>query len=151
MRSLSVTQQNTILSQLDAGHSIRSIASATGFSTATISMLHSKECSDLQKSTGGLLMPTKIGLWRTGSRWYGLMRPQSTTWGQMVTNRLGKSQERGLVTDWYRRLSSLVEILWWYGAVWPGKELAMLLPVVWLAAECAVRILWCALCLIQVI
>jgi len=50
-------------------------------------------------------------------------------------NRLGsygrkwawKSQERGSMTDWYKELSSLVEVLWWCGAVWPGKELAMLL------------------------
>ena len=58
MRSLSATQKNTILSQLDAGHSISSIASATGVSTATISRLRSKEHSDLQKSTGG--HPTKL-------------------------------------------------------------------------------------------
>ena len=58
MRSLSTTQKNTILSQLDAGHSIRSIASTTGISTATISRLRSKEHSDLQKSSGG--RPTKL-------------------------------------------------------------------------------------------
>jgi len=58
MRSLSTTQKNTILSQLDAGHSIHSIASTTGISTATISRLRSKERSDLQKSSGG--RPTKL-------------------------------------------------------------------------------------------
>jgi len=58
MRSLSTTQKNTILSQLDSGHSIHSIASTTGVSTATISRLRSKERSDLQKFTGG--RPTKL-------------------------------------------------------------------------------------------
>jgi transposase len=58
MRSLSTTQKNTILSQLDAGHSIRSIASTTGVGISTISRLRSKQCSDLQKSTGG--HPTKL-------------------------------------------------------------------------------------------
>jgi len=58
MRSLSTTQKNTILSQLDAGHSIHSIASITGVGIATISRLRSKERSDLQKSTGG--RPTKL-------------------------------------------------------------------------------------------
>jgi hypothetical protein len=53
MRSLSTTQKNIILSQLDAGHSTHSIASITGISTVTISRLCSKECSFLQKSTGG--------------------------------------------------------------------------------------------------
>jgi len=53
MRSLSTTQENIILPQLDAGHSICSIASTTGISTATISRLRSKEHSSLQKSTGG--------------------------------------------------------------------------------------------------
>ena len=58
MRSLSTTQKSTILSQLDAGHSICSIASITGIGIATISRLCSKECPDLQKSTGGC--PTKL-------------------------------------------------------------------------------------------
>jgi hypothetical protein len=58
MRSLSTTQKNTILFQLDAYHSICSIASTTGISTATISRLHSKEHSSLQKSTGGC--PAKL-------------------------------------------------------------------------------------------
>jgi hypothetical protein len=53
MRSLYTTQNNTILSQLDTGYSICSIASTTGISTATISIPHSKECFFLQKSTGG--------------------------------------------------------------------------------------------------
>jgi hypothetical protein len=58
MRSLSTTQKNPILSQLDAGHSICSIASTTGISTATISRLCFKEHSSLQKSTGG--RPAKL-------------------------------------------------------------------------------------------
>ena len=58
MRSLSTTQQNTILSQLDSGHSLRSIASSTGVGIATISRLRSKERSDLQKSLGGC--PSKL-------------------------------------------------------------------------------------------
>jgi len=58
MRSLSTTQKNTILSQLDAGHSIHSIASTIGVGIATISRLRSKQHSDLQKSTGG--HPTKL-------------------------------------------------------------------------------------------
>ena len=58
MRSLSAAQKNTILSQLTAGQSICSIASTTGISIATISRLHSKECSDLQRSAGG--HPTKL-------------------------------------------------------------------------------------------
>ena len=48
---------------LDAGQSAHSIASTTGFNVSTISRLHSKECSKLQKSTGGCpskLSPTNI-------------------------------------------------------------------------------------------
>ena len=58
MRSLSAAQENAILSQLDSGHSIRSIASSTGVSIAAISRLHSKKHSDLQKSVGGC--PAKL-------------------------------------------------------------------------------------------
>jgi transposase len=58
MRSLSDTQKNTILSQLDSGHSIHSIASSTGVGIATIWRLRSKECSELQKSLGG--RPSKL-------------------------------------------------------------------------------------------
>ena len=58
IRSLSCTQKNTILSQLDASDFIHSIASTTGVITGTISMLHSNNHSDLQKSTGGC--PTKL-------------------------------------------------------------------------------------------
>ena len=58
IRSLSCTQKNAILSQLDAGDFIHSIASTTGVFTGTISMLHSNKHSDLQKSTGGC--PTKL-------------------------------------------------------------------------------------------
>ena len=50
MRSLSATQKSTILSQLDSGHSIRSVASSIGVGIATISRLRSKEHSNLQKS-----------------------------------------------------------------------------------------------------
>ena len=63
MQSLSTTQKSTILSQLDAGHSIHSIASSIGLGIATISRLCSKEHSSLQKSTGGhpsKLSPTNI-------------------------------------------------------------------------------------------
>ena len=63
MQSLSTTQKSTILSQLDAGHSICSIASSTGLGIATISRLCSKEYSNLQKSTGShpsKLSPTNI-------------------------------------------------------------------------------------------
>ena len=58
MRSLSATQKSTILSQLDSGHSVCSIESSTGVGIATISRLHSKKCSNLQKSTGGC--PSKL-------------------------------------------------------------------------------------------
>ena len=58
IRSLSCTQKNTILSQLDAGDFIHCIASTTGVTTGTISLLHSNNHSDLQKSTGGC--PTKL-------------------------------------------------------------------------------------------
>ena len=63
MQSLSTTQKSIILPQLDAGHSIHSIASSTGVGIATISRLCSKEHSSLQKSTGGhpsKLSPTNI-------------------------------------------------------------------------------------------
>ena len=58
MRSLSATQRNTILTMLDSGHSPASIASSTGLHCSTISRLRSKECSSLQKSTGG--HPSKL-------------------------------------------------------------------------------------------
>ena len=58
MRSLSCTQKHTILSQLDAGDFIHTIASTTSVITGTTSMLHSNKHSDLQKSTGGC--PTKL-------------------------------------------------------------------------------------------
>ena len=63
MQSLSTTQKSTILSQLDASHSIHFITSSTGLGIATISRLCSKEHSSLQKSTGGhpsKLSPTNI-------------------------------------------------------------------------------------------
>ena len=53
MRSLSATQKSTILSQLDSGHSICSVASSIGVGIATISRLHFEKRSNLQKSTGG--------------------------------------------------------------------------------------------------
>ena len=43
---------------LDAGQFAHSIASSTGIHVSTISRLHSKECSTLQKSAGG--HPTKL-------------------------------------------------------------------------------------------
>ena len=52
MRTLSPAQKNHILSRLDAGHSAHSIASTTGIHAFTIFRLHSKECSELQKSIG---------------------------------------------------------------------------------------------------
>ena len=52
MRTLSSAQKNHILSRLDAGHSAHSIASTTGIHASTISRLHSKEHSELQKSIG---------------------------------------------------------------------------------------------------
>jgi len=58
MQSLSTTQKNTILSQLDSSHSICSIASSTGVGLATISRLCSKERSNLQKFVGGC--PSKL-------------------------------------------------------------------------------------------
>ena len=53
MRSLSPAQKHTILTMLDAGQSTRSISTATGVHSSTISRLRSKERSELQKSTGG--------------------------------------------------------------------------------------------------
>ena len=58
MRSHSATQKSTILSQLDSGHSVHSIASSTGGGIATISRLHSKEHYNLQKSIGDC--PSKL-------------------------------------------------------------------------------------------
>ncbi|KAF8836908.1 hypothetical protein BDN67DRAFT_885708, partial [Paxillus ammoniavirescens] len=63
MRSLSSTQKNTILTMLDSGHTAHAIASSTGLNVSTISRLHAKEHSDLQKSTGGCpskLSPTNV-------------------------------------------------------------------------------------------
>ena len=63
MRTLSPTQKNHILSRLDAGHSAHSIASTTDIHASTISRLRFKECSELQKSTGGRLSklsPTNV-------------------------------------------------------------------------------------------
>jgi len=53
MRSLSPALKNTILTMLDAGCTAHSIASITGVHASTISRLRSKECSGLQKSSGG--------------------------------------------------------------------------------------------------
>ncbi|KIK76073.1 hypothetical protein PAXRUDRAFT_449539, partial [Paxillus rubicundulus Ve08.2h10] len=58
MQSLSATQKNTIIIMLDSAHSAHSIATCTGFHTPTISRLHAKEHSELQKSTGG--HPSKL-------------------------------------------------------------------------------------------
>ena len=63
MRSLSPAQKHTILTMLDAGQSTRSISTATGVHSSTISRLRSKERSELQKSTGGCpkkLSPSNI-------------------------------------------------------------------------------------------
>jgi hypothetical protein len=63
MRSLSSTHKNTTLTMLDNGQSTHSISTATGIHPSTISRLHSKECSGLQKSVGGhssKLSPTNI-------------------------------------------------------------------------------------------
>ena len=58
VRSLSLTQQKSILSMLDSGHSGEDIAKKTGISCATISRLHSKERSALPKAVGG--HPSKL-------------------------------------------------------------------------------------------
>ena len=58
MRSLSPTQKANILSMLDAGQSAHSISTSTGLHVSTISRLHKKEHSELQKSTGG--HPSKL-------------------------------------------------------------------------------------------
>ncbi|KIK77158.1 hypothetical protein PAXRUDRAFT_87933, partial [Paxillus rubicundulus Ve08.2h10] len=58
MQSLSTTQKNTIITMLDSAHSAHSIATSTGFHTSTISRLHTKEHSELQKFTGG--HPSKL-------------------------------------------------------------------------------------------
>ena len=63
MRTLSLTQMNRILSMLDAGHSTHHIGSITGVHATTISRLHSKELSELHKSSDGcptMLSPTNI-------------------------------------------------------------------------------------------
>jgi len=63
MKSLSPAQKNTILTMLDSGCSAHFIASTTGVHASTISRLHSKECSELQKSSGGYpkkLSPTNV-------------------------------------------------------------------------------------------
>src|ERR1700679_1477532 len=53
MRTLSPAQKHHILAMLNAGHSAHSIASTTGVHASSISRLHSKECSELSKSSGG--------------------------------------------------------------------------------------------------
>ena len=58
MQSLSAEQKQTILFQLDAGHSVCSIASSTGVSIAAVSRLRSAERSALQKFVGG--HPSKL-------------------------------------------------------------------------------------------
>ena len=60
MRTLSLIQKNCILSMLDAGHSAHSIGSITDVHTSTIFRLHSKEHSELYKSSGGC--PIKLSL-----------------------------------------------------------------------------------------
>jgi len=58
MRSISPTQKQNILSMLDSGQSANFIASATGLHLSTISRIHSKECSELQKAAEG--HPSKL-------------------------------------------------------------------------------------------
>ncbi|KAI6117652.1 hypothetical protein EDD16DRAFT_1481290, partial [Pisolithus croceorrhizus] len=63
VRSLSLTQQRTILSLLDSGLSGEAIAKRTGVSPSTISKLHSKEHPTLLKAIGShppKLSPTNI-------------------------------------------------------------------------------------------
>ena len=63
VKSLSLTQQKTILSLLDAGHSGEAIAKQTGVSPSAISKLCSKKRSALPKAIGGRpskLSPTNI-------------------------------------------------------------------------------------------
>ena len=63
VKSLSLTQQKTILSLLDAGHSGEAIAKQTGVSPSAISKLRSKKHSALPKAIGGRpskLSPTNI-------------------------------------------------------------------------------------------
>ena len=63
VRSLSLTQQNTILSLLDSSHSGEAIAKRTGVSPSAISKLSSKQHSLLPKAVGGCpskLSPTNI-------------------------------------------------------------------------------------------
>ena len=63
VRSLSLTQQNTILSLLDSGHSGEAIAKRTGVSPSAISKLCSKQCSLLPKAVRDYpskLSPTNI-------------------------------------------------------------------------------------------
>ena len=55
MGFLSATQKNIILSILDVGQSAHSIASTTGVNASTVSRLHFKDHSKLQKSTGDCL------------------------------------------------------------------------------------------------
>ena len=66
VRSRSLTQQNTILSLLDSGHSGETIAKRTGVSPSAISKLHSKQHSLFPKAVGAhpsKLSPTNI--WHT--------------------------------------------------------------------------------------
>jgi Transposase/DDE superfamily endonuclease len=63
MRTLSSANQNHILSLLDAGLTATNISASTGYSLATVSRLHSKHHSHLNKSLGGhpaKLSPTNI-------------------------------------------------------------------------------------------
>src|SRR5258705_4860687 len=60
MHALSLTQQNQILSMLDAGHSTSHIAYSTGYCIGTISRLRSKHHSHLSKPVGGHLSSANI-------------------------------------------------------------------------------------------
>ena len=52
MQPLSAAQRNHIFSLLDSGHSAHQISSSTGVHHTTISKLHRKYCSYLQKHSG---------------------------------------------------------------------------------------------------
>ena len=58
MKDTSTAQVNFVLSLLNSGHTGYQISSKTGLSTATISRICSKHCSNLPKASGGC--PSKL-------------------------------------------------------------------------------------------
>ena len=58
MKDTSTAQINQVVSLLNSGHTGYQISIQTGLSTATISRIHSKHCSNLPKSSGG--HPSKL-------------------------------------------------------------------------------------------